>query len=515
MPNEKIPVWAGARQQINWDENLSEDANLDQILISLGVGTPPSARPVIFLERILWGGGAERVVYDIVCNLDRRHYRPVVLTMFDEHCLGPTLPADVEVINVRKDLFGKTDGACLVHSNAEVKAVAKIKSIVRVGRSFYHHLLSPDLRTRLGIGRRICECRVLLSACKAGARGLRASKNQISNQNHSPSAQTALDIDFINAMAHHNPAAHGLAKNIERFGKDSILVAVMEEASATTWLAQATGRFPYILSLHTYESLCFPTIYPSPSRCIAEKWVLSSACKEAMSVVFPSKGCANDLTENFDVHTAKIKTIWNPIDCTHIRRQSWCQIDEVSVWVTSAKKIRLVHVGRLDTQKNHELLIEVCSVLKRRGRDFSLAIVGEGQERPLIEQQIQERGLQRHVFLTGEQKNPFPWMAAADVLLLTSRFEAFALVLVEAMVCGTVVISVDCPAGPAEVLDRGRYGLLVPNNDCEAMATTVEHVMDDYSLKESLVQGGYLRAEDFDIKNIIPQWEALFDAVPH
>lgn len=514
LPNEKVSVWAGARQQINWDESLSGTANLEQILISLGAGTLPSARPVIFLERVLWGGGAERVVYDIVRNLDRRRYRPVVLTMFDEHCMGPDLPADVEVINVRKESRDAAGGACVSCAKVEIKALAVIKRLVRGGRSFYHHLLSPDLRKRLGVGRRIVGLRALLSACKPGVSSLRASKVKISNQNQSSVNPTALDMDFINAMAQHNPAAHGLAKSIQRFGSDSLLVAVMEEASVTAWLAQATERLPYILSLHTYESLCLPTIYPTPSRCKAEKWLLSSACKDAMSVVLPSSGCANDLADNFDVYKEKIKTIWNPVDCTHIRRQSLRQIDEVSAWVKAEKKFRIVHVGRLDAQKNHELLLQACAELKRRGRDFSLAIVGGGQDRPWIEQQIQERGLQHHVFLAGEQKNPFPWMAAADVLLLTSRFEAFALVLVEAMVCGSAVISVDCPAGPVEVLANGKYGLLVPNDDCEAIATAVERVMDDNSLKESLVYGGYLRAEDFDVKNIIPQWEVLIDDVP-
>jgi glycosyltransferase involved in cell wall biosynthesis len=513
--NEKVPVWAGGRQQINWDDRLSGEANLEQILISLGARILNAARPVIFLERVLWGGGAERVIYDIVRNLDRRLYRPVVMTMFDEHCMGPDFPADVEVINIRKNLFDAVTGDCLPHADAQTKDLIVIKRSVRWLRRFYHNFLSQDLRRRIGIGRLIFNLRGILSSPKLYVGKLCASTVEVSIQNGSSVNPTTLDMDFINAMAQHNLAADGLAKSIRKFGSNSVLVAVMEEASVTAWLAQAAGRFPYILSLHTYESLCLPTIYPTPSRCKAEKWLLSSACKDATGVVLPTRGCASDLVDNFDVHTAEIKTIWNPIDCAQIRRQSWCQINEVSAWLRSADKFRIVHVGRLDKQKNHELLLQACFELKRRGRDFSLVIVGGGQDGPWIERQIQEQGLQHHVFLAGEQKNPFPWMAAADALLLTSRFEAFALVLVEAMVCGAAVISVDCPCGPGEVLANGKYGLLVPNDDCGAIATAVERLMDDDSLKESLVQSGYLRAEDFDVKNIIPQWEALIDAVPH
>lgn len=513
LPNEKIPVWAGAKQQIIWDDCVSEGANLELILISLGVGALNSARPVIFLERVLWGGGAERVVYEIVRNLSRRRYRPVVLTMFDEHCKGPSLPSDVEVINIRRELLGTAGEAGLSNVNAENKAVSAIKRLLRWTRELYHRHLSESLRERIGMGRLIFKFRTRLSSAKPERRGLHFNKAKIPRQNM-PASTPIQDVDFISAMCHHNPAANGLARIIRRF-TDATLISVMEEATIAAWLAQASIRQSYIASLHTVESKCLPGLYPGNERCLAEKWMLSTACESSDAVIFPSGGCAKDLYESFGVSQEKLKVIWNPVDCMQIRRQSWCQVDEVSAWVSSASKFRMVHVGRLDGEKNHELLLQACSELKRRGRDFSLAIVGGGQDRPWIEQQIQERGLQHHVFLVGEQKNPFPWMAAADALLLTSRFEAFALVLVEAMVCGTAVISVDCPAGPAEVLANGKYGLLVPNDDCEAIATAVERVMDDDSLKECLVQDGYLRADDFDVKNIIPQWEALIDAVPH
>jgi glycosyltransferase involved in cell wall biosynthesis len=250
-------------------------------------------------------------------------------------------------------------------------------------------------------------------------------------------------------------------------------------------------------------------------RYIAEKWMLSEACRSSEAVIFPSDGCAKDLNDSFGISSEKTLVIWNPVDCVRVRRQSWQQVDAVSAWKLSVKSFRMVHVGRLDGQKNHELLLQVCSLLQQNGREFSLAIIGEGLDRAWIEQQIQERGLQSMVFLAGEQQNPFPWMAAADVLLLTSHFEAFALVLVEAMVCGTAVISTDCPSGPSEVLADGEYGLLAPNGDCDGLAAAVELVMDDEALKERLVKRGYRRAQDYDAKKIGPEWEALINTVPH
>lgn len=174
----------------------------------------------------------------------------------------------------------------------------------------------------------------------------------------------------------------------------------------------------------------------------------------------------------------------------------------------------MVHVGRLDPQKNHDLLLAACIELKARQREFSLSIVGDGHDRSNIEKRIDALGLGDDALLVGEQKNPFPWIAAADALLLTSRFEAFALVLVEAMACGVPVISVDCPAGPTEVLNKGEFGLLVPNDDPVSLADAVERLMDDPSLVRRMSDLGYERAQAFDVKKIITEWEAVLGALP-
>lgn len=508
LPDTEIPVWAGVRQQVCWDDGASAESNLQQILASQSDDAGTTVRPVLFLERVLWGGGAERVVYEMVRNLNRRRYRPVVLTMFDEHGKGPEFPTDVEIINIRRYLFDVVDKAGSLHSSGVVEKISAIRMLARKGRTFYHRLLSAKLRKRIGVGRRIVQLRAWVTSIRR-------------SQNHAPSIESndistkgsAPGMDFINAMCHHNPTANGLSKALRRFGNDAVLIAVMEEATIAAWLAQASIQHPFIASLHTVEGKFLPRLYAEYGRYLAEKWMLSEACGSSEVVVFPSQGCAQDLQEVFRVSSEKTRVIWNPVDCMSIRRKSWQHVDAVSAWKRSAKLFRMVHVGRLDGEKNHDLLLQVCSLLKQRGRDFSLAIIGEGHDRARIEQQIQGRGLQSIVFLAGEQQNPFPWMAAADALILTSHFEAFALVLLEGMVCGTAVISADCPTGPGEVLAGGEYGLLAPNGDCDGLTKAVECVMYDEALKVSLVKRGYRRVEDFDVKKIVPQWEAMIDAM--
>jgi glycosyltransferase involved in cell wall biosynthesis len=106
-------------------------------------------------------------------------------------------------------------------------------------------------------------------------------------------------------------------------------------------------------------------------------------------------------------------------------------------------------------------------------------ILGEGQERTSLEALARELGCRDDIALPGFAANPYPYMAAAGVFVLSSAWEGFGNVLIEAMALGVPVVSTDCPSGPAEILGRGRYGTLVPVGDVDALAramvTTLDH----------------------------------------
>jgi glycosyltransferase involved in cell wall biosynthesis len=290
---------------------------------------------------------------------------------------------------------------------------------------------------------------------------------------------------------------------------DAVVVAVMEEATVAAWMAQAQAPFPYIASLHTVESECLSDIYPDPSRLKAERWLFGAACEQAETITLPVDGCRDDLIRHFSVTNVKARVLANPVDCPRVRRQSFQTSKAVDNWKRGSSGFRMVHVGRLDPQKNHDLLLQACAELKRRNREFSLAIVGDGWFRAPVEKMIAELGLQNHVFLVGEQANPFPWIAASNALMLTSRFEAFGLVLVESMICGTPVVSVDCPVGPRAVLDGGDFGMLVAEGDAGAIASAVEQLIENPALCQQLTERGYQRALEFDVKTVVGLWEEL------
>jgi glycosyltransferase involved in cell wall biosynthesis len=110
-------------------------------------------------------------------------------------------------------------------------------------------------------------------------------------------------------------------------------------------------------------------------------------------------------------------------------------------------------------------------------------------------------------------KNPFAYLARSKGLVLTSRFESFALVLVEALACGTVPIAVDCPYGPREVLNDGEYGLLVPMDNPMALADAMFRVATESDYREKFSRIGMQRARNYDLPKMASQWERIIDGL--
>ena len=127
--------------------------------------------------------------------------------------------------------------------------------------------------------------------------------------------------------------------------------------------------------------------------------------------------------------------------------------------------------------------------------DAGLVILGEGGLRATLEQDVQDLGLQGRVVLPGFHGDPTPWYQAADLFVLSSDFEGFANVVAEALACGTPVVSTDCPYGPAEILEHGRYGELVPVGDAVALAAGMRRAVRLLWDREALQR----RALDFSI----------------
>ncbi len=133
---------------------------------------------------------------------------------------------------------------------------------------------------------------------------------------------------------------------------------------------------------------------------------------------------------------------------------------------------RIMTVGRLKRVKNHALLIRAFAKVSEI-QPARLMIVGDGELRDELEALIAELGLGGKVVLPGFVNDPTPLYRSADLFVLSSNYEGFGNVIVEAMACGVPVVSTDCPAGPSEILENGRFGTLVPVGDVDALASAM------------------------------------------
>jgi glycosyltransferase involved in cell wall biosynthesis len=169
----------------------------------------------------------------------------------------------------------------------------------------------------------------------------------------------------------------------------------------------------------------------------------------------------------------------------------------------------VVACGRLKPLKGFAHLIDALAEVRKTARAH-LWIVGEGEQRAELEGKIERLGLERCVRLLGFQENPYRYMAAADVFVLSSLFEGFGNVIVEAMACGTPVVATDCPYGPREIIRDGETGLLVEPASADSLARGILRVLGDEELRRRLAANGLERARDFEAESIAGEYGELF-----
>lgn len=180
------------------------------------------------------------------------------------------------------------------------------------------------------------------------------------------------------------------------------------------------------------------------------------------SLIAVSQGVADDLRLRIGV-SSRIEVIPNPFDFMAIREQA------AEPSPATGMSSFVLHVGRFSPQKRHDLLLDAWAKL-----NTSHHLVLLTQPDRQLDAMILERGLQGRVHVVGFQINPYPWMAAARLLVLCSDHEGLPNVLIEALICGTPVVSTDCPSGPREILSAGLPDALVPCNDPDALAFVID-----------------------------------------
>jgi glycosyltransferase involved in cell wall biosynthesis len=196
----------------------------------------------------------------------------------------------------------------------------------------------------------------------------------------------------------------------------------------------------------------------------------------ADSIVAVSQGVANDLARSTGLLRESIQAIYNPVITPELLEKTKEPLEHP--WFAPSEPPVILGVGKLEAQKDFPTLIRAFAQV-RQVRPARLMILGWGPDRPKLEALVRELGLEADVSLSGYVDNPYPYMAKASVFVLSSAWEGLPTVLIEAMAVGTPVVSTDCPSGAAEILGSGKYGLLTPVGDSQALAKAILEVLSN------------------------------------
>lgn len=232
-----------------------------------------------------------------------------------------------------------------------------------------------------------------------------------------------------------------------------------------------------------------------------KRFLLKHFYRRSNGIIAVSKGVAKDLSLITQIPLRKIQVIYNPVVSISLSKKA--SEDVAHPWFMCNNIPVILGAGRIMEQKDFETLIKaICKV--RQKRACRLVIIGEiSPHKKELDILIKQLDLSEEVAFLDFVNNPYAYMAKATVFVMSSKYEGFGNVLVEAMATGTPVVSTDCPSGPAEILADGRFGILVPVGDSSALADAILRTIDDPVDISSLQK----RAAEFTVERIAKQYE--------
>ena len=167
--------------------------------------------------------------------------------------------------------------------------------------------------------------------------------------------------------------------------------------------------------------------------------------------------------------------------------------------------------GRFTYEKGVSRLLEAWKIVTDKRKDWTLRLVGEGNQKETLIKQCKTLGIENYVVFEGMTKNMVKEYCNSSLFLLASRFEGFGLVLAEAMQCGVPCVSFDCLYGPADIINNEKNGILVENGNIEKFAEAVLKLIDDEELRKNMGMAAIEKAKSYLPENIMPQWIELFN----
>ena len=204
-------------------------------------------------------------------------------------------------------------------------------------------------------------------------------------------------------------------------------------------------------------------------------------------------------------------------------REMWGEMPGIRVMPNAANFIaekysdcsakRVIAVGRLDYQKSFDRLILVWEKVHKQMPDWRLDIFGQGEWKEMLQSMIDERGLQDCVKLNGPTKNIGKEYSESSMIVMSSHYEGFPMVMIEAMACGLPAVCFDFKCGPRDIINEGENGLIVKDGDVEGLAEAIVKLMKDEELRKRMGESAKRVVETYSEERVMGLWEELFEEI--
>ena len=284
-----------------------------------------------------------------------------------------------------------------------------------------------------------------------------------------------------------------LRREIKRLKPSVVFIMMLSIAAIAVRMARV-GSIPVIRET---ESL--------PMAQVQQGWIPRMlnrlGMRLAKRLVAPAEGAKKYLEKRYGMPVEKITVIHNPVNISDIQKAA---AEPVAL---AENVIHLVAVGRLKYQKGFDLLLDALAEVKCFA--WTLRILGNGPLEAELKQQAKDRDISEQVEFMGFQQNPYALLGKSDLFILSSRWEGLPNVVLEAMAAGVAVLATRCPTGPEEIITPGENGALCAIS-VEGLRDQIEALGASAKLRDTLVEGGRRRIRDFDLPQIVQQYEHFF-----
>lgn len=274
-------------------------------------------------------------------------------------------------------------------------------------------------------------------------------------------------VNLIRLKSRHNWTSVGeIAEYLRAYQPDAMLAAKDRAGRAALRAKSRAGvATPIYIRLGTNLSAALER------RDRFSRWLRVAPMRRlyprASGIVAVSEGVKRDTMQITGLPAERISVIRNPVITSALARQA--DEDPPHPWLRDKSWPVIMGMGRLTPQKDFPTLLRAFAAIQRQ-IPSRLILLGEGKDRDLLLALAESLGVADRVFLAGFERNPYAWLSQADLFVLSSAWEGSPNALTEALALGVPCVSTDCPSGPSEILEDGRFGPLVPVGDVPAMA---------------------------------------------